>query len=89
MWPGVRAVEDVNWGGRDFTRLHYLDVHSPRRVVPILNRVEEALDVIIRLRSGQSDSLVGIHRLNAIVRLKVPFDINIASILDNLLETVL
>lgn len=81
MRPRVRVVKDVDVGRLDLLWLHHLDADSPRGVVSFLDGIEKVLDVVVGLGSCQPNGRVCIQGLDPFFRPKVPFDVDIASIL--------
>ena len=54
---------------------HSLDVHNPRWEVTTLDSVEHVDDVVVRVYTRKTKSFLGIHVLDAAVRLKVNLDV--------------
>ena len=79
--PSESVVKDVDGCIFDFLRLDHLDINSPGREITILDGVEQVLDMVVGLCASQIQSSIGIHGLDALVGLEVPFDIDVASIL--------
>lgn len=79
--PSIRAIENVNGCRLDLFRLHDLHADRPSRVISLLDGIEEIFDVVIGILTSEADSRLRVHVFDAIVRLKVPLDIDIAAIL--------
>jgi hypothetical protein len=76
MRPGGGAVEDIDRSMLNFLRLHDLDAEEPHRIVSLLNRIEEVLDVVICFRARQSFSGLAVHCFDTTFWLEMPLDVN-------------
>ena len=79
--PSVRAIKNINWRFLGLLRGHDLDEHLPRRVVSLLDGVEEVFQMVVWICPGQADSGVSVHCFDAVGGLKMPLDIYVAPVL--------
>lgn len=81
--PSVGVIKNINRSRPDLFRPHDLNENRPAGVIALLNGLEEILDVVVGFGSGQADSGICIHGLDAIIGLPMPLHVDIASILDS------
>ena len=84
MRPGKGIIEYVYGSTWSFSRIDNLDEKCPTWKVSFLNSVKEIFNMIVRILPSQSQCCVGRKRLNAGVRLHMPFDVLEAAILSRL-----
>jgi len=62
------------------------DVDSPARVLMILDRLKETLNLVVRIRTGEFSSLLIVQDLGSLVGHDVDLGVNVASVLFDVFE---
>lgn len=88
MRPDLGDIEGVETVLLGILRLHDLNVDGPRRILTVLNSVEEITGGIIRVGTSKLTSLISLQVSDTLISLEVPLDILEATIFSNQLESV-